>query len=191
MRNIHLSLTFFFAFRPQTRIYILMRYFIILCALFALGNFAQAGGKKPPKMSLTFHLESSPDPGKKLTFEANTLLGQKSFRRIPEIGTSHIEAYAPFPSPHNAAEFGLVLQLNRAGQTKLSTLTNQQRDANLLVFLNGRPIDILIINGPVKDGLICVWRGVSNNEIAAADAFLRRIGQTEKEWKASRKNKKK
>jgi len=164
-----------------------MRSFTIIFAIFCLSAHVFAGGKEGPKMSLTFHLESNPDPGKRLTFKANTSKGLKHFRKIPEVGTSHIASFAPFASPHNNAEFGLIIKLNREGATKLSTFSSANLDAHLLVFLNGRPVDLLKVDGPVKDGILCVWKGVTSDDIRLADTLIPRIGQTEKEWKAKRK----
>jgi len=162
----------------------------ILILLFSL-SFSYGSGKKAPPMSITFHLESNPDPGKKLTFKANTLLGPKHFRRSPEIRTSHIAAFTSFASPHNQNEYGLILKLNRDGQTALNRFTTQHKGAHILAFLNGRPVDILRVDRTVSDGIICIWRGVSAAEIKMADTLVPRIGEDPKKWKARLKKQKK
>lgn len=157
---------------------------LILITFLLLTNFAFANGKKMPDVVINFFVETNNDPGKKLSFAWQTSLGKKYFKVASEFKTSDIMAQRPFPSPHSDTEYGMIFQLDAASKNRLSVLTSNNIGKYLIVFINNKPLDMVYIDKRVDDGLICVWRGLSAQDVHMADKLTHRIGETEKQWKA-------
>ena len=158
--------------------------YLSVCLLFLLfPTLCFANGKKAPKIVVTFHLESPPDPGKKMTFEWQTSIGKKNFRVTSEFKTHEIVGQRPFPSPHSETEYGMIFQFDRDAKRRLAQLTTANKGKYLICFINGKPIDMLKIDQTVNDGIICVWRGLMPSDVHKADELVPRIGEDKATWK--------
>lgn len=144
---------------------------------------AFANGEKAPKVAITFHLQSAPEPGKKMTFKWQTALGPMHFRRTSEFKTTDIIGHRPFPSPHVDTEYGMVFKFNKDAQKRLQHMTTVNNGKYLIVFINGTPMDMLKIDKPVSDGIICVWRGLLPSHVHLADSLAPRLGEDKGVWK--------
>jgi len=164
-----------------------MRKLFTLFFLFVLPSFCLANGDKAPDVVVTFHLESAPVPGKKMTFNWQTMVGRKHFRISSEFKTSDIVGHRPFPSPHVEDQYGMIFKFDRDAKRRLHQLTINNNGKHLIVFMNGKPVDMLKIDKPVDDGIICVWRGLLPSDVHKADKLVPRIGEDKKVWKKRRK----
>ena len=159
-------------------------------ALALLPAPAPAGGRKDePTITVSFHLQTTPDPSRQRTFTQPTAGEQVVYRRVPEIATRDIVAFSPFPGD-DGQTYGVVFQLNEPATRRLSSISAANQGRYLLAIVNGQVRDAVIIDRPVNDGLIVIWRWVTLQEIRLADSLLPRIGEDPKAWKERQKNKK-
>lgn len=141
-------------------------------------------------MVLSFHLQGSQADGPKISVPQAVAGSQVFFRISPEISHKDVESFRPFPAD-DGVSYGLVFKLNATGARRLAAITNANRGSLLMARLNGRPIDVVEIDGTVQDGVLVIWQGITNREIAMADSMMPRTGQTVQEWKAEKKKNKK
>jgi len=139
----------------------------------------RAGGKAGEKGMVTFHLETDPTTNPKLVFPQMDNGKQRLFLRAPEFTLKDMVAFSPFPSG-TGDEYGLVFQLKDSGKRHLNVLSLSSQGKYLLAQANGRVVDGVIIDKPVEDGVIVIWKGISNEEVKIFDKVLPRIGDAGK-----------
>jgi len=122
-----------------------------------------------------------------MVFKWKTTLGELWFRQGASFKTRDIEAHRPFPSPHNDDGYGMIFKLDKDSVRRLKLLTTDNNGKHLLVLMNGKAVDMLRIDKPVTDGIICVWRGLSASDVRKADTLGPRIGEDKKKWKERQK----
>ena len=137
-------------------------------------------------MVLQFNLQGEVTDGPKMSVPQEVAGQQVYFRLSPEISTTDIESFRPFPSD-DGYSYGVLLKLNRTGAQRLAAVTNANQGKLLMARINGRALDVVQIDRTVNDGLLVIWQGVTVGEIAMADKMMPRIGQSPKEWKKQRK----
>ena len=136
----------------------------------------QAGSKPAAPMGMvTFHLETDGTANPKLVFPQMDDGKQRLFLRAPEITLKDVAAFSPFPSG-TGDEFGLVFQLKDAAKRRLYMLSLTYQGKYLLAQVNHRVVDGVIIDKPVEDGLLVVWKGITTEEVKLFDKALPRIG---------------
>lgn len=136
---------------------------------------AFAGGKKNDKASVTFHMETEGTDNPKMIFPQVANGQTRYFRRGSEISLKDVTAFSPFPS-ENGEGFGLVLKLKPNATTRLAAITSANQGRWLISQVNGRSVDGVLIDKPVNDGFIVIWKGISDMDIAILDKELPRIG---------------
>ncbi len=135
-----------------------------------------------------FNLQGAESDGPKISVEQH-VAGQRLFFRLsPEIATTDIESFRPFPAD-DGYSYGIVLKLNATGTRRLAAVTNSNREQLFLARVNGRPLDVVKIDQTINDGILVIWQGVTTREIGMADQLMPRIGQSVTEWKKQKKNK--
>lgn len=167
-----------------------LRFSSYLCSLLILVLTAQAGGKKSPPASITFHLEGSVAEAPQFARAFNTLAGERYFRKVPEISSKNIQSFSPFPADDERS-YGLVFKLDEQGTRRLNEVTTMNQSKLLLSLVNGQPIGVVRIDKPVTDGILVVWSGITEQEIKLYDHIAPRIGEDTKAWKARLKKLKK
>lgn len=157
------------------------RHFLLLTSSLAalLPMSAEAGGKKGEKVDLSFHIEADPNDNPKMVVPQFVQNQQRYFRRVPDIATRDIESFKPFQADDGVSN-GLVLKLTDRAARRLSALTTSNLDRWLLATVNGRTVDTLMIDRPINDGILVIWKGVSAADITNLDKALPRIGQPKK-----------
>jgi hypothetical protein len=65
----------------------------------------------------------------------------------------------------------------------LNAISLTQQGKILLAMANGRVVDGVIIDKPVDDGLIVIWKGFTDEEVKQFDEVLPRIGDEGKKKK--------
>lgn len=154
---------------------------LALAVLFALVPTAFAGGKKENKASITFHMETEASDNPKMIFPQLTNGQTRYFRRMSEIGSKDIASFRPFPS--ESGDYGLVLVLKGAAANRISALTNVNQGRWMISQVNGRVVDGVLIDRPVTDGKLVIWKGVSLADLEILDKEFKRTGEEGKKDK--------
>lgn len=152
----------------------LLMIFVLVVAPPALG-----GGKKADKASVTFHLETEGTDNPKMIFPQMANGQTRYFRRGAEISLRDVTAFSPFPA-ENGDGYGLVLKLKQTATNRLAAITSANQGRWLISQVNGRSVDGVLIDKPVNDGFIVIWKGVTDMDIATLDKELPRIGAPQK-----------
>ena len=131
-------------------------------------------GDKKPDFTITFHaVAGDEDPPKtKFPFDLN---GRRMFfKLVPEFSQQNIAAFTPFPAQSGGGK-GLVLQLDFRGKSSLELISRTRKDEYLLAMVNAKPVDFVVLDQPVLDGIITIWQGVPDDVIAKMDKKFRRM----------------
>jgi hypothetical protein len=149
----------------------------------ALSPLAPAGGKAGEMGMVTFHLETEDGSNPKISSPPQFYEGkERFFLRTPEISMNDVVAYSPFPSG-GGDEYGMVFQLKDAAKRRLNAISLAHQGKFLLAQVNGRFVDGVVIDKPVDDGLIVVWKGINADDVKLFDKVLPRIGEDGKKKK--------
>lgn len=138
-----------------------------------------SSGKAGKMGMVTFHLETQGGGNPKMVFDQMDDGKQRFFTRAPEISMNDMVAFTPFPSG-DGDEYGIVFQLKDAAKRRLNAISIANQGKYLLAQVNGRVVDGVIIDKPVDDGLIVVWKGLSSEDVKLFDKALPRIGADKK-----------
>lgn len=160
----------------------------IALTLALLPGAVTAGGKKAPDLSVSFHLET--EPGSRQVFKQLTAGKEVFYNKSAEFTAKDIRAFSPFPS-EDGLSYGVVFQLNKVAAGRLRAISTANQGKLLLAVVNGQVRDAVLIDKPVGDGLLVVWKWISLGEIKAADQHMPRIGEDAKAWKQRLKDEKK
>ena len=145
-----------------------MKQLLLLLAL-VLGIFPQADamGRRSTKYLITFHAQGMDMESPRSIFRWQ-LPGRSSptvFKKVPEFTHKDIAAFHSFRSEDGQSN-GVTLRLDFRGTNALQILTRTKQGEVLLVMFNGVPVDYLSIDAPVQDGIVTVWKGVSDEAVA-------------------------
>jgi hypothetical protein len=135
----------------------------------------KAGGKAGEMGMVTFHLETEAGGNPKMVFSQMDNGKERFFNRTPEITMKDMVAFSPFPSGAGD-EYGLVFQLKEPAQRRLNAVSIANQGKFLLAQANGRVVDGVVIDKPVEDGVIVIWKGITTDEVKLFDKVLLRIG---------------
>lgn len=146
-----------------------------LLALTALQPL-HANGKKGEPSGISFHLEGEMTDNPKMIIVLPTNGKDTAYRRLPEVVTKDIAAFAPFPS-RDGEGFGVLLKLKPAVQNRWAAVTAANPNRWLMAMVNGRAVDAVMIDKQITDGQMVIWKGIGEGEIAAFDEMVPRIGE--------------
>jgi len=149
---------------------------IMMTLIAVLSPVAHAGGKADHKAAISVHLETENSENPKMIFQQE--IGGKSryFRRMPEASAKDILAFSPFPSEADG-DFGVMFQLKDNVARRFSAITSSNQGSWLVISVNGRLVDGVLIDKQIDDGIIVAWKGVTLADVAIFDETLPRIGQ--------------
>jgi hypothetical protein len=153
---------------------------MMLCI--ALSPTLLASGKKEGKATVSFHIETEATDNPKMIFPQLANGQTRYFRRMPEVTTSDMVAFSPFPSEFGE-DYGIVFKLKGHSTNRLAAITNASSGKWLISQVNGRVVDGVMIDKQVNDGFIVIWKGVTLADIALFDATLPRLGEEGKKKK--------
>lgn len=151
---------------------------LVVAILLGFCTFTHAGGEKKA-VQLSFHIEADPTDNPKMIFPFQVGGQQKVFRRMPEIGAKDLVAFSPFPA-EDQASYGALFQIKDNARRRLAAVTAVNRGKWLISHAFGRIVDGVLIDGPVDDGAIVIWKGLTLEEIREIDTFIPRIGENKK-----------
>ncbi len=141
-----------------------------------------AGSKADHKYSLSFHLETDSNDNPKMIFTQEDNGKTRYFRRMPEVTSKDVVSFSPFPSEANDG-YGVVFRLKDNAARRLVAVTSINQGRWLIAQINGRMVDAVVIDKPISDGLLVVWKGVTLDDVKIFDAALPRIGKEGKNGK--------
>lgn len=150
-----------------------------LMLAFTLTPVIFAGGKKEPKASITFHMETEGTDNPKMIFPQMANGQTRYFRRSPEITLKDMTSFRPFPT-QNGEGYGIVLKLKPHATNRFAAITAANQGRWLISQVNGRAVDGVMIDKPVNDGFIVIWKGINDADIAILDEEMPRTGAENK-----------
>ena len=153
----------------------------ILCLLIGV-SIAFAGGNKGKPAYVSFHIETEGSDNPKMITPLQVMGKQRYFRRIPEVSSNDFVAFSPFPADDQSS-YGAIFQLKDNARRRLSAVTADNQGKWLVCQAFGRVIDAVLIDAPVDDGVVVVWKNLSIDEVHKLDEAMPRIGQKNKKKK--------
>ena len=126
-----------------------------------------------PKFTITFHAQADDMDPRKTMFPMQIEGRNMLFKLIPEASQQNIVAFHPFDS--DTGEKGVSLQLDFRGRESLNIVTRTRQGQFLLAMINGKPVDYLVIDQVIDNGLITIWRGVPDEVIKQLEKKYQRI----------------
>jgi hypothetical protein len=135
-----------------------------------------ASGKKGEPSGISFHLQGEENDNPKMMIVLPTNGKNTPYRRLPEVVTKDIAAFAPFPS-RDGDGFGVLLQLKPAVRNRWAAITASNVNRWVMAMVNGRAVDAVMIDKQITDGQMVIWKGIGEGEIAAFDEMVPRIGE--------------
>jgi len=143
---------------------------------FLMGTAAAWAGGDKKMAQISFHIETEGTDNPKMIFSAEIIGKQRFFRRMPEISSKDLVAFTPFPADDQAS-YGVLFQLKDNARRRLAAITAVNQGKWLLAQAFGRAVDGVLVDEPVDDGAIVIWKGLSLEEIHELDAAMPRIGE--------------
>ena len=138
-----------------------------------------AGGNKGKKVDISFHIETEASDNPKMIFPHEVMGKQRFFRRIPEVSSNDFVAFSPFPSDDQAS-YGVILQLKDNARRRFAAVSQISSGKWLVCKAFGRMVDGVLVEDPVDDGVLVLWKGLSIEEVGTLDEALPRIGEKKK-----------
>jgi hypothetical protein len=149
-----------------------MKFRIAPLVLLAVLPLLVAFSKKPTYV-ITFHAQSEATDSKKMTFPMKIEGRDMIFKMIPEISQQNIIAFHPFDAEGGGK--GVALQLDFSGRATLEMLTRQRQGQVLVAMVDAKPVDYVVIDQVIDNGMITIWRGVPEPTLQQMGKKLARI----------------
>lgn len=146
--------------------------------LVSFATFASAGGDKKI-VQISFHMETEASDDPKMIFPYPMLGKERYFRRMPEISSKDFVAFNPFPSDDQTT-YGILIQLKESSGKRLTAITTANQGKMMVCQAFGRVVDAVMIDQPVNDRVIVIWKGLTLDEIHELDKTMPRIGEKKK-----------
>ena len=145
----------------------------VLLALTLLHSFAsplQAGDGKN-KHTFAFHEEGDAVDGERKVFPYSVAGQQKFFKMTPTISHMDFDGFVPFRA--EGGGFGAAFLLNRHGKLKLDQLTTSRQGSFVIASVDMKPVDVMAVDRPIKDGIIVLWKGLTAEHIKYLEKGLK------------------
>ncbi len=85
-------------------------------------------------------------------------------KRAPEFSQNNIAAFHSFPAGNGNGN-GVTLKLDFKGTQALELVTRMRGGEILRSLVNGKPVDYVIIDRPISDGIFTIWEGVPDEVV--------------------------
>lgn len=150
--------------------------------LVVVGALACVAGAKKPVLDLRIHAQGTEAEAPTFAIPATLLNGTPTFlQRMPLITQSEIESIYPFAAADGSQ--GVYLKLGQHGSRLLQQHSMSQQGQLLVVMLNGRMVSNLLVDRPITDGIVCIPRALTQEDIALLTPAFPVIGQEGKSKK--------
>ncbi len=155
---------------------------------------------KRDRVVIGFHAEGGAEEGSKFVMSPIPIGNpprKVHFRLVPEISTKQIQAFYAFPAEDGS--YGVAFKLIESGQLTLNALSSSQHGKYLLTTFNNQAVSYVLIDRKVSDGVIVVWSGVGEKDLAVLRKKLQEVRREGAEdpapkkkpfWKRKKKDKK-
>ncbi len=154
--------------------------FLIL-ALLMIAPASFGGANKNGKASVSFHLQAENLDNPKMIFAASIHGEQRVYGRNPEFSVKDMASFRPFPTGEDELSYGVVIYLKPHAAQRLTHITNANRGKWLAAQVNGRPVDEVIINDTVNDGMLVIWNNLTMADIETLEKALPRAEEAKKD----------
>ncbi len=150
----------------------------LLSALLAL---ALLGMGSKPEITVRFYAEANPRDTEKfskpITFRNPPREG--FIQSVPAIHEKYIKAIYPFQARDGT--WGCAFQLDNSGRINLEVVSTEKRGTSLVAFVSTKSgthqVVELLIDKPIRDGIISIPSGLTELEIGALTKAWPVIGQ--------------
>lgn len=148
--------------------------------LAAIGLCLLAGARKPPAPAIRLHVETHAADGEifSLPVRVGNPPRQLHVERMPMITEREVAAIYPFQARDGSGTFGIYLQLDNHGSKAVQQITTEKRHALIVPIINGRPVSVLRMDRPVRDGIISIPGGITGEELFALGQAHPIIGES-------------
>lgn len=85
-------------------------------------------------------------------------------KRAPEFSQRNIAAYHSFPADNGNGN-GVTLKLDFKGTQALELVTRMRDGEILRSLVNGKPVDYVVIDRPIADGIFTIWEGIPDEVV--------------------------
>lgn len=115
----------------------------------------------------------------------------KIFSKAGVVGTADIKSYTTFQD-FKTGSFGAAFFLGPGAKNRYYGLTQTNQGKLVLPIAGGKPCEMFRINQPVSDGVICIYSGLTKEDVEAIrENYEPHERETEKQDAAKAKTKKK
>jgi hypothetical protein len=141
---------------------------LLACAGLALALLT--GAAKKPDFTVRFHVETQAQDTERFAMPITLKDPPRSLfvERTPSISERHIAGVYPFQADDGS--FGCVFRMDPDGRIALESLTTTHRGRTLVGFVGTKKgshqVTDMIIDKPVRDGIITIPRGLTPAEVA-------------------------
>lgn len=131
----------------------------------AVGLLFCTGAAKKPTLDLRVHALGTAAEAPTFAYPTTLLNGTPVFlQRMAMLTEREVSSVYPFSAADGSQ--GIYLKLGAHGSRLLQQYTASNRGAMLVVLLNGRQVSNLLVDRPVNDGIVCIPRGLNDDEIS-------------------------
>ena len=135
-------------------------------------------GSKAKGLVVSFHLEGQAEDTEK--FVTPVKLGsehrQYYFRKMPSFTNLDMQWFYPFVA-QDGASYGAAFRLKNHKAQELTGITIANQGKLLGVRVLDAPLQALVIDRPVNDGILVVWGGLSKNHIQLIGSKLTHVDE--------------
>lgn len=146
-----------------------------LAALMVLSPCSFGSALKKDKAVISFHVEAQNTDNPKMVFPLTMQDQKRVFSRMPDFTLKDMASFRPFPSKNGEDMFGTVIYLKPHAAKRLSMVSNANQGRWLAAKVNGRTIDVVIINDQINDGTLVIWDNLTLADLASMEKALPRV----------------
>ncbi|MCB1211590.1 MAG: hypothetical protein KDK97_19860, partial [Verrucomicrobiales bacterium] len=141
-----------------------MKYIALASALLLCCAIDSSGMSRKPKFTISVHSEGTMNDSPKTIFPDTVDGRQVVFKKVPEFSHANIAAFHAFPA-ENGDGYGVTLKLDFKGAGALELITRTSTGGMLRSVVNGHPVDVVMMDRPIADGIFTIWQGVPESVV--------------------------
>lgn len=155
-----------------------LRFLSVVLALACLGM------ARKPSVSVRFYAEANARDGASFSTPVKLHFPERAahVQKIPAIHEGNFKGMYPFQAADGS--WGASFKLDEKGRIDLETVSTDRRGSSMVVFVatkhGARQVIDMLIDKPVRDGIITIPRGLTEPEVAALTKEFPLIGQRKK-----------
>lgn len=134
--------------------------------LFALTCLPVMAGSSPNRnAAVSFHVETDANDNPKMVF-AQTVQGQqRMFRRLPDLSGRDLAGFRRIRAVGGNGA-GAMFRLKESAAKRWQALTTSNINRWVISQVNGRVVDGFVIDQPINDGVVVIWKDLSEADLA-------------------------